>query len=125
MAFEKINIDFGNHLRAIRIRLGMTQEEAAAVCGMGTASVGRIERGETNATLTTLSKLAKGLKVTLCDLVDLDKEYSPETINSGVLDELQVQMAKLNYLEQKYVLECVEHYVTLKKELELSANGEK
>jgi len=125
MASEKINIDFGNHLRAIRNRLGMTQEEVGDVCGIGTASVGRLERGGTNATLTTLSNLAKGLKVSLCDLVDLDKEYSPEMIDSGLLDELQVQMAKLNYLEQKYVLEFVEHYVTLKRELESSANGEK
>ena len=125
MASEKINIDFGNHLCTIRNRLGMTQEEVGDVCGIGTASVGRLERGGTNATLTTLSKLAKGLKVSLCDLVDLDKEYNPETIDAGLLDELQVQMAKLNYLEQKYVLEFIEHYVILKRELESSANGEK
>lgn len=125
MAFEKINIDFGNHLRAIRAHLGMNQEDVAAACGIDPASVGRLERGETNATLTTLSKLAKGLKISLCDLVDLNKEYNPETIDSEVFDELQAQLKKFNCLEQKYVLEVVTRFAILKKELELLENKEK
>ena len=71
MAAEDINIAFGKHLRGIRIQLGMNQDDVAAACGIDPTSISRLEAAETNATLTTLQRLSKGLCIPLQDLMDL------------------------------------------------------
>jgi transcriptional regulator with XRE-family HTH domain len=48
----------------------MTQEEAAHVAGMQTAVYSRIERGEVDPHISTVSKIAQALRVPLIELVD-------------------------------------------------------
>ena len=50
-------------IRHLRERRGWTQEETAELCAMPVRLVQQIEAGETNATLTTLARLAKGFAI--------------------------------------------------------------
>lgn len=62
--------DFGNRVRELRGRAGLTQRELATRCGGGFVlqRIGEIERGEANCTLQTIAGLCKGLR---CEAIDL------------------------------------------------------
>ena len=67
---EKLLREFGKHLIVLRNSRGMSQEKLAFIADVSLSQVSRIERGLINPTLSTLSALAKGLKVPLKKLVD-------------------------------------------------------
>jgi transcriptional regulator with XRE-family HTH domain len=61
---------FGKNLAKLRKSKNMTQEDLADVADINLAQIGKIEAGLINTTLNTLHLLAKGLGVTLKDLMD-------------------------------------------------------
>ncbi len=63
---KEIITRFGNNLRAERARLGFSQEKLAELAGLSYFThVGKIERGEINAKLTTVVKLLRALNLPL------------------------------------------------------------
>jgi transcriptional regulator with XRE-family HTH domain len=52
-----------------RLRLGLSQEELADICGYHRTYIGSVERGERNITLSTLEALAKALGASANDLL--------------------------------------------------------
>jgi transcriptional regulator with XRE-family HTH domain len=65
---EDVRVRFGKALRRRRIRLGVSQEEFAGICGLDRTYVGGIERGERNLALVNIEKLAGALKISLSEL---------------------------------------------------------
>ena len=65
-----INIAFGKRLVELRKTTGLSQEAFAFKCGIDRTYIGIIERGEKSPTLNTLDKIAKGLNITLSQLMD-------------------------------------------------------
>lgn len=65
----RLIVDFGNHLRAIRIKKGLSQEDLANDADIPINQVGRIERGEVNPSLSTMSSIAKALNLRLHELL--------------------------------------------------------
>lgn len=59
----KISQRVGKKIRIIRKKKGLTQEEVADGADIHLSTLGRIERGEANAPLQTLNKIAQALKV--------------------------------------------------------------
>jgi transcriptional regulator with XRE-family HTH domain len=51
------------NLRQLREKAGWTQEEAADRCEMASRLLQRVEAGDVNVTLTTLSRLCQGFGV--------------------------------------------------------------
>jgi len=60
----------GNHLKSIREKKGWSQEYFAEQCDIDTRQVGRIERAETNTTISILKKIADKLDVSVVELID-------------------------------------------------------
>lgn len=60
---------FGNKLRVLRKKAGISQEELGFRTGLDRTYISGIERGERNPTLKNVNKIAKALKVSLSDLV--------------------------------------------------------
>lgn len=60
---------FASNLRRLRDEAGLTQEALADQSGIDFASVGRIERGERDPGVRTISRLAAGLGVEPADLM--------------------------------------------------------
>ena len=58
---------FGKRLRDFRISKGLSQEQLANEAEIPLSQVGRIERGEVNPTLSTISALAVALKMSIMD----------------------------------------------------------
>jgi len=65
---------FGQRVRTLRTKRGISQEELADRCGVHRTYMGRIERGETNITLTNIHTVARGLGVSPAYLVDEAKD---------------------------------------------------
>lgn len=63
---------FGARVRALRDKADMTQEELAHAADLHWTYVGQIERGERNATIKNVLKLARGLRVDPAQLVQAD-----------------------------------------------------
>lgn len=61
--------EFGNQIKAIRLRKGISQEELASIAGVHRTYVGMIERGEKNITLITMNKFSEALGVPVAELV--------------------------------------------------------
>ena len=60
---EKILKEFGRNLKSLREAKGYTTREFADLAEISHSSVGRLEGGLTNPTLTTLIKLSDALGV--------------------------------------------------------------
>ena len=60
----------GERLKKQRTRRALTQAQLAERAGVTTATVARIERDEIEPRMTTLGKLAQGLKVDPAELVE-------------------------------------------------------
>ncbi len=59
----KILIAFGNKVREIRKRKGLSQEELSYKADLHRTYIGMIERAEKNITLSNIEKIAKALDV--------------------------------------------------------------
>lgn len=61
---------FGSRVRQARIRLGLSQEEAAARAGLHRTYMGSVERGERNVSLLNIHAIARALEVEAGDLLE-------------------------------------------------------
>ena len=62
-------IAFGEKLKSLRTSKSFTLEQLAIEAEMEISQVHRIEKGKINPTLTTLHALARGLGITLAELI--------------------------------------------------------
>lgn len=67
---EKLLKKFGLHLKALREEKGWSQEVLANEADVPISQIGRIERGEINATLSTLDAIAGAFRVSVSVLLD-------------------------------------------------------
>ncbi len=56
-------VEFGDRMRELREKAGLTQEALADAAGLHWSYVGQIERGERNLTYKNVLRLARGLGV--------------------------------------------------------------
>ena len=59
----------GGNVRALRSRLGISQEELGNICGLHRTYVGAVERAERNVTLSTMEVFSKALGVSVPNLL--------------------------------------------------------
>jgi transcriptional regulator with XRE-family HTH domain len=70
---RRILISFGNNLKRQRKARGLSLRQFAAIADIDHAMIDRYERGITNPSLTTISRLAEALEVEPADLL-VDKK---------------------------------------------------
>lgn len=66
----KISIETGRRIRNYRTNQHMSQEALAEKCGLHPTYIGQLERGEKNATLESIGKIADGLSIPLSRLLE-------------------------------------------------------
>ena len=64
-----MKVKFGEHLRGLRKKKNLSQEELGERAGLHFTYIGQIERGLRNPSLVNLHKLAKALKVNAGELL--------------------------------------------------------
>ena len=60
---------FGANVKAIRLKLGLSQERLAELSGLHRTYIGAVERGERNITLLNAERIASALRTELGKLV--------------------------------------------------------
>lgn len=64
----------GARIRKLRTERGISQEELAFLCGTNQGHIGRIERAENNTTLDVVDSIARGLGISISELLNFEKE---------------------------------------------------
>lgn len=67
---KNLNLIIGNKLKDVRKRRNLSLDEVAKLTGVSKAMLGQIERGQSNPTVSTLWKIATGLKVSFSLFID-------------------------------------------------------
>ena len=62
-------VALGNAIREIRLAKGISQEKLALLAEIDRSYVGRVERGDNNAAILTLARLADALDLTVAKLM--------------------------------------------------------
>ena len=71
----------GQRIRNYRTERNLSQEKLAELSGCHPTYIGQVERGEKNATLESIEKIASGLNVSLSTLFEkLDTEEEADSI---------------------------------------------
>ncbi|PEY41356.1 DNA-binding protein [Bacillus cereus] len=83
---EEIQIILAKNLKAIREKEKLSLEKVSQLSGVSKTMIGQIERGESSPTLTTIWKIANGLKISFTSLIN-----NPQPDTTVVLrNEMQV-----------------------------------
>lgn len=69
----KVLKNFGNRVKELRLKQGISQEELAEKINVHRTYIGFIERGERNPALLNIYKISRALRVKLPILFDFDK----------------------------------------------------
>lgn len=75
---SNIRTEVGRRIRNYRINRRMSQEELAERCGLHPTYIGQLERGEKNATIESIAKVAGGLEVPLSRLFENIDDNLPD-----------------------------------------------
>lgn len=70
---DRILVALGRAIRRARLAQGISQEKLALLAEVDRSYVGRVERGDNNVAILTLSKLALALDITLAKLMQKAK----------------------------------------------------
>lgn len=67
---EEINLIIAKNLKALRESKKLSLEKVAELTGVSKTMIGQIERGESSPTITTIWKIANGLKISFTSLIN-------------------------------------------------------
>lgn len=65
---EDIKSAFGQRIRTLRYKKGLSQEALALACDLDRSYIGGVERGERNVSLVNIQKIAAALDVSIREL---------------------------------------------------------
>ena len=65
-----IKIKFGNKVKLLRNKSGISQEKFALMIDMDRTYLSSVEKGKRNISIENINKIAKGLKISLKELFE-------------------------------------------------------
>ncbi|MBU2949713.1 helix-turn-helix domain-containing protein [Tamlana agarivorans] len=68
---KKVQIAIGKRIKMLRENKNISQQDIAGLCNIEKSNFSRLEAGNTNPTIYTLSIIAKHLNIPLSELVDI------------------------------------------------------
>ena len=94
---DSLNRIIGENLKRIRAEKGLSLDAVAQLSGVSKSMLGQIERGEVNPTISTVWRIANGLKVSFTSLVTRMEDGS-EVVARGDVEPLVEDSGKVrNY----------------------------
>ena len=69
-ANNDVKTTFGQTVRALRKRVGLSQEQLALKCGLDRTCIGGVERGERNISIVNIEKIAHAMELSPKDLFE-------------------------------------------------------
>lgn len=85
-----ITHELGMRIRHYRKKNHITQEQLAEICGLHPTYIGQLERGEKNATIESIYRIALGLNISMSKLFeDLEAiDDNPQSLPAGIYHQL-------------------------------------
>ncbi|WP_283124758.1 helix-turn-helix transcriptional regulator [Angelakisella massiliensis] len=102
----------GKRIRGFRQRQGLSQEALAERCGLHVTYIGQVERGEKNASMESIQKIAAGLGISLDRLFE---KIEPVSAQKGPDYPRQAYelLCGLELRQQQILLELLEKALEL------------
>ena len=66
----------GNRIKSLRVQKGLSQDKLGELSGMNGKYLGEVERGNSNISITNLSKLADVLEIPFLSLLTIEHEQN-------------------------------------------------
>ncbi|MGV7116678.1 helix-turn-helix domain-containing protein [Paenibacillus kyungheensis] len=110
---SNIYLEVGNKIRFYRKINKFTQEELGEILDIDQSYLGRIERGEINITLETLTKIAEALHIKPFKLLEYSEKDSDIKKNE-VLNKIDFSLSTLNVLELTNLHSILEEIMNFK-----------
>jgi transcriptional regulator with XRE-family HTH domain len=104
---QKIRIQLGERIRALRHSLGWSQEQLGERADLHPTYIGGIERGERNVSLENLQKISSAFKLSIAELFDF-----PATPNQRKILESKVLILMRHYDQKSlhFVVTVLENF---------------
>ncbi|PWA12697.1 transcriptional regulator [Pueribacillus theae] len=96
----------GERIRNFRKDKGLSQEELAHMSKLHSTYIGQLERGEKNATLESIEKVANALNISLETLFRISQPRQNE--NEYTLSQIVTQLQARSIKDQKFILELID-----------------
>lgn len=109
---KEISHTLGLRIRKLRIEKDLSQEALAFSAGVHSTYIGKIERGEKCPTVDTLYKIAKGLDVSINELLDVP-DIKPSEYSTAAI-RINAAVSKLCGEEIDELADIIERIVSLK-----------
>lgn len=110
---EKITIEIGKRLYALREEKGLTQEQLAVMAGLQSNSIYRYEAGERKMSLVIAIRIAKALQVSILRLVP--EEYIVQESKTLDPDNVLEVFYQLDIEDQKAIMRQMLALLLVKK----------
>ena len=94
----------GQRIRNYRTKKGLSQEKLAELAGCHPTYIGQLERGEKNATLESVEKIASAMDISLSELFDKLGKSGGDNIAAKCYD----LVASKNEAEQKQLYKMLQ-----------------
>ena len=94
----------GQRIRNYRTQKGLSQEKLAELAGCHPTYIGQLERGEKNATLESVEKIASAMDISLSELFDKLEKSGSNNIAAKCYD----LVASKNEAEQKQLYKMLQ-----------------
>ncbi len=107
----EISVELGMRIRYYRKKRHITQERLAEICNLHPTYIGQLERGEKNATIESIYRIAKGLDIPISTLLE-NMEYLESTSSNIPLD-IYHQLLSLSYEQQMIMQEIIQNVISL------------
>ncbi|MGD7008633.1 helix-turn-helix domain-containing protein [Metabacillus sp. 84] len=86
---EELNLILARNLKAIRDEKKLSLERVAELTGVSKTMIGQIERGGSSPTITTVWKIANGLKISFSSLIH-EKQPDTEVVQKNRVNMLSI-----------------------------------
>ena len=107
----EISVELGMRIRYYRKEQHITQERLAEICNLHPTYIGQLERGEKNATIESVYRIAKGLDIPISKL--LENMESLENTSSNIPLNIYHQLLSLSYDKQIIIQKIIQNIISL------------
>lgn len=117
--------NIGRNIKALRMSKGLQQKDVSELTGISISQYGRIENGQTKASVVTLVKVAQALEVGMDVLVfgnKLEADKEPIVLKDKELVEKMKEMDELSDEDKEVAHELLDLILTKKKLKDLTGN---
>ncbi|TQR16291.1 helix-turn-helix domain-containing protein [Psychrobacillus soli] len=81
---EEIHLIIARNLKALREKKKLSLEKVSELTGVSKTMIGQIERGESTPTITTIWKIANGLKISFTSLINTPQTDTKVILRSDI-----------------------------------------